>query len=237
MAGQDSGEGDAGDSDRRGDAVDPALVDQLAHSLRNPLEVAMVHTDVAQERADPSHLDAVRDALDRIEEIIDDATRVAKHDSDELERTKTAVGTVAENAWSTVPTENHTLVVDASREIDADSRRLRELFENLFRNAVEHGARQTDPDGDTTPAPGAPESVTVTVGTTEDGFFVADDGRGIPGDDPERVLEAGFSTADDGTGLGLAIVDSIVRAHGWALTVTESAEGGARFEVTTEPQA
>jgi signal transduction histidine kinase len=84
--------------------------------------------------------------------------------------------------------------------------------------------------------------VTVRVGPIEttqastdrvDGFYVADDGPGIPEDERESVFEGGYSTSDDGTGLGLAIVRSIAEAHDWTVTVTESEAGGARFEIRT----
>jgi signal transduction histidine kinase len=45
--------------------------------------------------------------------------------------------------------------------------------------------------------------VTVTVGVLDDGFYVADDGEGIPGSEREEVLAAGYSTTESGTGLGL----------------------------------
>jgi signal transduction histidine kinase len=92
------------------------------------------------------------------------------------------------------------------------------LVENLLRNSVEHGA-------------GAP---TITVGrlAESDGFYVADDGPGISPHERDRVFESGYSTAADGTGFGLAIVEQIAEAHGWEVAVTESAHGGARFEVT-----
>jgi signal transduction histidine kinase len=89
------------------------------------------------------------------------------------------------------------------------------LLENLFSNAVEHD------DGD----------VTVTIGDTADGFYVADDGPGIPEERREDVFEAGYSTAEDGTGFGLRIVGQIARAHGWSVRATGSAAGGARFEI------
>jgi len=75
--------------------------------------------------------------------------------------------------------------------------------------------------------------VTVRVDTLADeaGFYVADDGPGIPPDDRERIFDHGYSTAAEGTGFGLAIVQQVVRAHGWTITVTESADGGARFEI------
>jgi len=92
-----------------------------------------------------------------------------------------------------------------------DDDRLRNLFENLFRNAVDHGSNDA----------------TVWVGTTEDGFYVEDDGPGIPDDDKESVFESGFTTG--GTGLGLAIVEQIADAHDWTVHVEDGRRGGARF--------
>ncbi|MCW8173416.1 ATP-binding protein [Natrialba swarupiae] len=76
--------------------------------------------------------------------------------------------------------------------------------------------------------------MTVTVGdlTSDDGFYVADDGSGIPEDDWDAVFESGYSTQQDGTGLGLAIVEEIVTTHGWDIQLAESEDGGARFEIS-----
>jgi signal transduction histidine kinase len=73
----------------------------------------------------------------------------------------------------------------------ADVSLLTQLFENLFRNAVVH----------------ADETPTVTVGVTSDGFFVVDDGPGIPVENHDSVFEVGVSMAEPrgGTGMGLAI--------------------------------
>jgi len=108
--------------------------------------------------------------------------------------------------------------------------------------AVEHGLRphpartrewivEPEADGSTGPdAEPAAAGLTVRVGHLEGGFYVEDDGPGIPPDRREAVFEPGHSTAPDGTGFGLNIVERIAEAHGWTVTVTESPEGGARFE-------
>jgi signal transduction histidine kinase len=70
------------------------------------------------------------------------------------------------------------------------------------------------------------------VGTFDDGFYVADDGPGVPEADRESVFESGYSTDREGTGLGLTIVQEIAEAHGWEVSVTDSESGGARFEIT-----
>ena len=46
------------------------------------------------------------------------------------------------------------------------------------------------------------------------------------------MFEVGYSTREDGTGFGLAIVRQVVRDHDWEIDVAESADGGARFEIT-----
>jgi signal transduction histidine kinase len=67
----------------------------------------------------------------------------------------------------------------------------------------------------------------------DDGFYVADDGPGIPPDDHEEVFTTGYTTAVEGTGFGLRIVEQVAEAHGWDVDVTDGSAGGARFEITT----
>jgi PAS domain S-box-containing protein len=103
-------------------------------------------------------------------------------------------------------------------------------------DSVEQGSTGSragpDTDGD---ASGRDDgTVTVTIGDLDDGFYLEDDGPGIPPDRRERVFEAGYSTNPDGTGFGLRIVKEIVDAHGWTISVVDGTEdhgGGARFEI------
>lgn len=186
----------------------------LSHDLRNPLNVAYGRLELARERYDDEHLDTASDALERIEGIIDDTLTLAREGQtiDELERVDLA--TVARDAWETVDTGDAELTVeaDASVRIYADATRLQSVFENCYRNSVEHGG----------------PSVTVTVERRDDGFAVADDGPGVPPDERERVFEYAYTTDDDGTGLGLAIVEAITRAHGWSVEMADSDDGGAK---------
>jgi signal transduction histidine kinase len=147
------------------------------------------------------------------------------------EQTDVALGSLARECWQTAPTAEATLRVETEAAVRADEGRLRQLLENLFRNSVEHGSTgAADADfGADYPAEG---SVTVTVGDLPDGFFVADDGPGIPVSERERVFESGYSSRREGTGFGLDIVRRVADVHGWEVTLTESAAGGARFEFT-----
>jgi signal transduction histidine kinase len=123
---------------------------------------------------------------------------------------------VSEQCWATVETGDATLRVKSDQLIEADPSRLQELLENLIRNAIEHGGI----------------GVTITIGELPDGFYIADDGPGIPVDKRDDVFEVGYSTSEGGTGLGLHIAQEIVHAHGWEIAVHTSASGGTRFEIT-----
>ncbi|MUV56543.1 sensor histidine kinase [Halogeometricum sp. CBA1124] len=233
----------------------------VSHDLRNPLSVARGYAELARETGDDDHFERIDEAHDRIERIVSDLLVLAR-EGDVLGETETVVlSAAAESAWQSVDVGGDaesddgtpTLVVSDEATFEADPDRLRHLFENLFRNSVEHGSRRASgrsapgdsvEHGSASSRPAADDAVehgsaseatasdglTVEVGALPDGgFYVQDDGPGIPGSDRKRVFERGFST-DEGTGLGLAIVDEIASAHGWESRVAESAAGGARFE-------
>jgi len=186
----------------------------VSHDLRNPLQVAHARIDHVIETGDTDHAEDALDALEHMEDLIENVLSLARQGQDISDTEQVPLLAVVERAWDIVHAPDATLETDPLPTIDGDRDRLLELFENLFRNSVEHGG----------------ETVTITVGGLEDGFYVADDGPGIPADEREAVFETGFSTSDDGTGFGLAIVESIADAHGWIVAVTDSADGGARFE-------
>ncbi|WP_083861932.1 response regulator [Halogeometricum pallidum] len=218
----------------------------VSHDLRNPLSVAMGSVELAEQTEDLSHLAPAQRSLRRMSRLIDDLLVLARS-GDVIDAVSVVnLGPVAERAWENVPTDDATLRVETERTVRADETRLRQLFENLVRNAVEHGSTghrtmsgdavehgstgsQASPDDAVEHGDG---TVTVSVGNLTDGFYVADDGPGISAEDRDKVFEHGYSTERDGTGYGLAIVREIADAHGWEVRVTESADGGARFEVT-----
>ncbi|WP_299335638.1 sensor histidine kinase [Haloplanus sp.] len=203
----------------------------VSHDLRNPLNVAQGHVDVARDTTGNERLDTVKAALDRMNTLIDDMLTLARQGRPIDKTEPVSLSAVAHRCWRVVDTGDASLNVNASLDVDADADRLQQLFENLYRNSVEHGSTggRSDPDDDTG------RDVTIRVGALAngDGFYVADDGPGIPDDDRERIFESGYSTARNGTGFGLAIVREIVDAHDWTITVSESRAGSARFEIRT----
>jgi PAS domain S-box-containing protein len=200
----------------------------VSHDLRNPLHVAEGRLQLASEECDSPHIEDVRHALDRMDELLDTLLTLALEENPVGERRAVDLADLVEGCWRTVGSPAARLVVDTDRTVRADRSRLRQLVENLVRNASEHGTdRET---GGTDASGGNDPAVTVTVGDLPDGFYVADDGPGIPEPDRDRVFDAGYSTG--GIGLGLAIVKEVAVAHGWEVAVTDSTDGGARFEIT-----
>jgi PAS domain S-box-containing protein len=199
----------------------------VSHDLRNPLNVAQASLDLLRETGDDEHVGRLDRALSRIEGIIEDVLTLARHGRSVDEPEVVESDEVVERAWRSVETLDADLDSDLRRPLRADASRLQQLLENLFANAVEHGSADgvvrvgpLDGDGDE------------DGGVSLRGFYVEDDGPGIPEGERERVLESGYSTTDDGTGLGLSIAAEIVDAHGWDLAVTTGDDGGARVEVT-----
>ncbi|WP_338727350.1 ATP-binding protein [Haladaptatus sp. DJG-WS-42] len=196
------------------------FADTIAHDLRNPLAIAIGQLSLSREGDTAEHLDSVERAHERIKQLIDELLTLAKQGRTVLDPDVVALRQAVETSWSHVDSHEATLTVDIDpvTTVLADEGRLYELFENLFRNAIEHGG----------------ETVAVHVGTLTDdrGFYVEDDGPGIPPERRAEVFEAGFTDAPEGTGLGLSIVQQIVEGHDWNISIREGASAGARFEVT-----
>ena len=191
----------------------------VSHDLRGPLNVILGRVELAKERTGLSELDTIAEAAKRMDGLIEDLLTLARQGETVGELDDVSLSSVAEHAWQSIDTADATLNSWVTLTLTADSDRLRELLENLFRNAIEHGR----------------DDVTITVGRLEDGdgFYVADDGRGIPTERHSEVFEHGYTTDERGTGFGLSIVERIAEAHGWTANVTDAEDGGARFEFYT----
>lgn len=202
----------------------------VSHDIRNPLNVARGRVDLAREDGDVQHLAAADRSLDRIETLVEDLLELARDGRPSDDREPVSLRTLVDACRETVDVEHVDLRVETDRTVLGDRSRLQQLFENLIRNAIEHGSPDDDRRGDE-PVDGH-SRVTVAVGDLEDGagFFVEDDGPGIPPEDRQRAFDPGFSTATDGTGFGLSIVGRIADDHGWTVRATEGGLGGARFE-------
>lgn len=189
----------------------------VSHDLRNPLNIAQGNIDLIRETDDNESLETAKTALDRMETLIEDLLALARQGKPIDETQAVSLADISRSCWEMVDGAEAELVVEEDFEFDADPDRLQQLFENLFRNSIEHGG----------------EAVTISVGPVDSGagFYVEDTGPGIPAEKQVDVFESGYTTSRHGTGFGLSIVKEIVDAHGWTIRVTTGRSGGARFEV------
>jgi PAS domain S-box-containing protein len=202
----------------------------VSHDLRSPLRTAKGRLALASEEHESEHIGAIGDSIDRMDRMIEDLLTLAREGEEGRDPEPIDLAEFCRECWRTVETDGIELSVDVDRTVRADRRQLERLFENLFRNAAEHGSADDRPRADERLQSDA--GLTLTIGGLSDGFYVADDGTGIPRSERDRIFESGYSTSDDGIGIGLSIVGRIVDAHGWELRVTDSDGGGARFEIT-----
>ena len=262
----------------------------VSHDLRNPLTVIKGRARLASEQYDSEDVEAILDAAERMEELIDNILTLARQGKTVEETEPVALADTIRDCWDNVETNGASLDVRTDAVVRADESRLQQLLENLVRNAMEHGSTSPPPvasapedtvehgstsppsharedtgsedasepsvadapedtveHGSTSPPSHAREdgvehgstsdrpdgdSLTVAVGDLEDGgFYVADDGVGVPPDERPNVFEPGYTGLSDSTGFGLSIVAEIAEAHGWELALVESTDGGARFEI------
>ena len=87
---------------------------------------------------------------------------------------------------------------------------LMRVFQNLFKNALEAGAKQL--------------MVSVSRSGDRVEVTVVDNGAGMDAEHVRRALKGGFSSKEHGTGLGLSICRHLLGTHGASL-VLESAPG------------
>jgi len=185
----------------------------FAHDVKNPLNVISGRMELLD--VDETHGDAIMRSLGRVESLTNELAAVAAFCGPLPETESVPLDEVAPPVWAGLTTASATLEVRTDRTIEANRDYLEALLARLFDNAIVHGG----------------EDVTVVVGATEDGFYVADDGPGIDADQREDVFEQGYGTTREGEGYGLFVAACIADAHGWSLTATESEAGGARFNV------
>ncbi|GAB2952336.1 HAMP domain-containing sensor histidine kinase [Streptomyces pseudoechinosporeus] len=201
------------------------FVADASHELRSP--IASLRTQLEVGVAHPELLDvegAVEDTV-RLQRLAADLLLLARLDAGERpsDARFDAAAFVREEV-SQRGGDRIAVTVDAEPVEVAGSRgQLARVLGNLLDNAQRH----------------TNSSVTVTV-RREGGqavLAVADDGKGVPATERERVferfvrLDEARARDDGGAGLGLAIARDVAVRHGGSLTVHEAPAGGALFEL------
>lgn len=204
------------------------------HDLRNQLNLAKGYLTIAletndlaatAERTDPSHIAEVKAAHDRLTESIDVLLDLSQQRDVITAVEPVGLQDVARRAWARVgETGDRTLHLEDDRLLQADKERVTDMLERLFRS-VKSAATSAD-DSDEVDGIG---SLTIRVGTCSDGFFVAVNGGAIS--EFDALLESDLELAGDREH-DFEMVRQITEAHGWAVSIDESDDGGPRIEFT-----
>ncbi|MEU5266322.1 HAMP domain-containing sensor histidine kinase [Amycolatopsis sp. NPDC021455] len=213
-----------------------AMVSDIAHELRNPLNVIRGRLEAAEDGHLPFDRTLTASLLEEtvlLQHIVDDLQDLAAADAGQLRLhpepldAAELAGHVATAHADRAAAAGVGLTVSATGEaaLTADPVRLRQVVGNLVTNAIRH----TPPGG----------RVTIHVSSTVDAvtLAVADTGTGIAGEDLPHVFdrfwraEKSRSRQTGGSGLGLAIVRHLVQAHGGTVTVESEVDKGSTFTV------
>jgi len=214
-------------------AVLGEMASSLAHEIRNPLASISGSLQVLQRRGLPAAdqqsgrlMEIVTSESERLSRIIEnflDYARPEKLEAAETDLVALARDTVALLENSPELVAGH--VFEILPESDAvpamvDAARVRQVFWNLARNAV-----QAMPDGGT---------LTIRLRRSSGGAEVvfADEGVGMPRETLGSVFRPFVSGSEGGTGLGLAVVYRIVQMHGARVEVESEPGQGTRFILT-----
>lgn len=219
-----------------------------SHDLKEPLRMVsgyleLLADEYGEEIDDEAdeYIGFAVDGAERMREMIDALLKYSRVGAQEGEfkqiDTETVLEDVLRDLKHVVKRNNAEVTYDDLPTVEADAEQLTHVFQNLVKNAVEHGSGKTDNARERAHA----FEVRVGAEELEDGhehkyeFYVADEGVGIPEsrqDDIFEIFEQGGRENSDGTGIGLAVCARIVEGHGGNIWV-ESAEGeGTTFRFT-----
>ena len=222
---EETNEAHGGTESREAEAGEPPtaerleeIISRVTHDLKSQLIVAHRRLDMAHREVDSDDLAEVATALDRMDVLIEGLQEGAVEGMERTETERVLLPTLADQCWRNVAANGATLHNTSTLPLRANPSGLKRVLENLFRNAVEHNDA----------------GVRVEIGDLDEanGFYVADDGSGIPESVRDSVFEPGVSTGRDATGLGLSIVAQIAETHDWQIRISESDAGGTRFDIT-----
>lgn len=190
----------------------------ISHDIRNPTSIAKGNLNLhINNHGSTDELDTTLKSIHRIENILEDVLYITKSNTDELNKQNITLKSIANECWKNLNVKNSELKINTDKIISQNKKLSSRLFENLFKNSIEHSG----------------DNVRITIGGTKNGFYVEDNGTGIPKNKRGKIFNQNYSTSETGEGLGLSIVEHVCDVHGWTISITESKTGGARFEIDT----
>jgi PAS domain S-box-containing protein len=193
----------------------------VAHEFRNSIATVTGYLQMVEDRVtleQKTYIAPIHKEINSLQKVVNDFLSFAKPvqpQFEEINLSEIIQDCIAETAVTSkdVDFDLH----GEFPELPGDEAMLRQIFSNLFRNAVE-ALKGTGRRG----------HISVSGSVTEGKTFrieIKDNGSGIRAEDLERIFTPFYSTKQDGVGLGLAIVQKLVLSHNGSIQVESSPEG------------
>ena len=207
---------------------------RIAHEIKNPLTPIQLSTERIKKRyskyitEDREVFDQCTDTIIRhvgdIGRMVDEFSSFARMPKPEMREGD--LSSTIQEALFTQKVANPSIQFEldlAERANPAlfDERLLSQALINVIKNAVEAIEGATPP-----PDAGNPGRIRIKAWHDRDMIVidVTDNGKGLPEENREKLLEPYMTTRQKGTGLGLAIVRKIMEDHGGSIELMDSPE-------------
>ena len=195
------------------------MLSGISHDLRTPLtrlklQLAMLkQKDLSKEMSKD---------IDEMEKMLNDYLQFAKNQAQE-NTSKIDLTLLFNSIKNQFASEKLTIYSKEKIELEVRASALKRSFVNIIQNGLTYGNNVI---------------VNIQKGNNRALITIEDDGPGIPEDQYKNVFKPFFrldksrSLNQSGVGLGLAIVEDIINAHGGAIQLGKSKDGGLQVRVT-----
>lgn len=223
---------------RRSEELKSAVLDAMAHEIRNPLSTAklaattLLSGHAGTELDKQEMLTIIDEELNRMDRVIDEAVQMARVEAHELSLKKelqnlarVIAAAIDEMSGLAGQRPIHVSVPETLPPAECDRDMVVRVLKQLLSNALKY----------------SPEDSPLTVSAEFTGaavvIAVVDRGPGVSDEERDRIFERNYrgrATRSNtrGTGLGLASARAIVQAHGGEIWMTSPPAGGAAFHVS-----
>jgi two-component system, OmpR family, sensor histidine kinase KdpD len=223
---------------REGERLKSALLDSVTHDFRTPLTsikasvTSLLSTPNAPETQQRELLSIINEECDRLNQLVGDATEMARLDAGEFElnlRPNSMAEIVAAAlAHCKTALGKRTVRVDIAANlppVQVDFDRVKDVLVRLIENADVYSPKDQ------------PITISAEVHGKHLSTSVADNGPGIEEMELGLIFDKFYRGKDQrylvlGTGMGLPIAKAIVEAHGGTISVTSQRGHGSVFSLT-----
>lgn len=198
----------------------------VVHEVRNPLTSIKGFSQILlkklQGKEEERYIKPILTESERLENIVNDLLKYGK--PTELQKTHVNLRPFFEHIIEVAKQYDSDKKIKFELscpdfEINADEKKLEELFLNLFINGIQAMSKEG----------------TISLNCEQSGDMVcikvSDTGTGLDEEEIKNIFVPFYTTKAEGTGLGLAIVDRVVNEHGGRVEISSKKGEGTTFAV------